>query len=89
MNAHELVSKLQYNQVLEHVSLKNADGTPQRFKITALQIWKRDRNRLHIGLKRGMYQYESIDSIDEFFQHFTLPNDETCTTCPSVILRQR
>ena len=73
MNAHDLVSRLSYDQMLEHKTLKNADGTPQRFRITSLKTWKKDRSRLHIGLKRGMYQYESIDSMYEFFLHFNLP----------------
>lgn len=73
MDAHDLVSRLKCYQVLEHKTLKNADGTPQRFTITSLKTWKKDRNRLRIGLKRGLYQYESIDSMFEFFQHFNLP----------------
>jgi len=73
MDAHDLVSRLRCGQTLEHKTLKNADGkTPQRFTITSLKTWKKDRTRLRIGLKRGLYQFESIDSMAEFFQHFNL-----------------
>ena len=72
MDAHDLVARLRYGQVLEHKYLKNADGTLQRFTITSLKTWKKDRMRVHIGLKRGMYQYESLDSMFEFLQHFNL-----------------
>jgi len=72
MDAHDLVARLSYGQVLEHKNLKNSDGTPQRFKITSLKTWKKDRMRVRIGLKRGLYQNESIDSMAEFFQHFNL-----------------
>jgi hypothetical protein len=74
MNAHELAANLIGVRTLEHRMLKNADGkTPQRFAVTSVKTWKRDRMRIHIGLKRGLYQNESIDSIDEFFQHFDIP----------------
>jgi hypothetical protein len=59
---------------LNHKTLKNADNkTPQVFKITSVKTWKRDNMRIHIGLKRGLYQNESIDSVAEFFTHFDLP----------------
>lgn len=72
MDAHDLVARLSYGQILEHKTLKNSDQTPQRFKITSLKTWKRDQSRLRIGLKRGLYQNESIDSMFEFFTHFNL-----------------
>ena len=73
MNGHELATKLIGVSTLAHRTLKNADGkTPQRFAITSVKTWKRDLTRIHIGLKRGFYQYESIDSVEEFFTHFSI-----------------
>lgn len=72
MNGHELATKLIGVRTLEHLWLTNADKTPQRFAITSVKTWKRDLNRVHIGLKRGLYQYESIDSVEEFFTHFSI-----------------
>lgn len=73
MNGHELATKLIGVRSLQHVNLTNADGkTPQTFTITSVKTWKHDNSRIRIGLKRGLYQYETIDSVAEFFQHFTI-----------------
>lgn len=73
MDAHELATKLIGVRSLQHVRLTNADKkTPQIFSITSVKTWKRDRNRIKIGLKRGLYQFDTIESVDEFFQHFSV-----------------
>lgn len=73
MNAHGLAVRLIGVRTLQHKTLKNADGkTPQLFKITTVKTWKRNPDRLHIGLKRGLYQYEKIESVDEFLRHFNI-----------------
>lgn len=46
--------------VLEHVTLRNADGTPQRFKVTSVKTWRRSPERIEIGYKRGMYEFGVI-----------------------------
>jgi hypothetical protein len=48
-------------QILHHVSNKNADGTPQRWKITSIKTWKRQPQRIEIGLKYGLKTYCRID----------------------------
>jgi hypothetical protein len=54
----EQAKKLQYGQILEHVSLKNADKTSLRLKVTGkVKLWKRDSNRIAIPLKYGLYEY--------------------------------
>ena len=74
MTAHDLATALIGVRSLNHKTLTNADGkTPQVFSITSVKTWKRDNMRFHLGLKRGLYQYESIDSVDDFFNHFDLP----------------
>lgn len=73
MNAHELAAKLNGMRELKHKTLKNANGTPQTFRLNGqVKTWKRDNMRIHIPLKRGMYQHESIDSVAEFFLHFDI-----------------
>ncbi len=75
--AHDLAIMLITVKVLEHKSATNADKkTPQRFTITSVKTWKKDNMRIHIGLKRGQYQNESIDSLSEFFLHFNLPSSQ-------------
>jgi len=48
---------LTYGNQLHHVSLKNADGTPQRFRVSGkVKTWKRDSTRIRVPIKRGLYQ---------------------------------
>lgn len=51
------VKNLHYGQILHHVSEKNSDGTPMRFKVVGnVKTWKRDTNRIRVPLKRGLYE---------------------------------
>ena len=60
---------IRVGDILFHKEYKNADGTPQRWKVTSVKNWKRNPLRIQIGLKRGIYQFEKIDEsyLDEFF----------------------
>lgn len=50
--------KLNYGDVIEHKTLKNADGSRMRFRVTgAVKIWKRDKERIKVPLKHGLYDY--------------------------------
>ncbi len=72
MTAQELAQKLTSVRVLNHDTLKNADDTAQRFTINGMiKTFKRDPMRIYIPLKRGLYQYEKIESVQEFMQHFS------------------
>ena len=47
---------LTWSSNLEHVTLKNADKTPMRFRVNgAVKTWKRDSNRIRVPLKHGLY----------------------------------
>lgn len=73
LSGHGLALNLVGVRELKHKSLTHADGkTPQSFKITSVKTWKRDLSRIRIGLKRGLYQYETIESVDEFMKHFNI-----------------
>lgn len=53
---------LRYGQIVYHVSNKNADGTPQRWRISGkVQTWKRTPSRIRIPVKHGMYDNDAID----------------------------
>lgn len=53
--------KLEYGEVLEHETLKNADKTPMRFKVNGqVKTWKRDKARIRVPLKRGLYEYGEL-----------------------------
>ncbi len=52
---------LAHGQVIHHLHLKNADGTPQRFRVNGkVRTWKRDPMRIEIPVKRGMYEFGTI-----------------------------
>ena len=53
----EQAKSLSYSDNLEHVTLKNADGTPMRFRVNGMvKTWKRDKDRVRVPLKRGLYE---------------------------------
>jgi len=53
--------KLGYGMILLHKKLINADGTPMRFKVNgAVKTWKRDKKRIRIPVKYGLYDCGEI-----------------------------
>ena len=66
-SADDLESALSKQTEVYHRSHRNADGTPQRWRLNgAVKRWKRDRERISIPLKHGMYDYGSIGSVRKF-----------------------
>ena len=49
---------------IHHKTLKNADNTPQRFKITSIKRLKRHPELILIGIKRGLYEYHKIHEFE-------------------------
>lgn len=46
---------------------RNADGSPARWRINgSVKRWKRDRNRIEIPMKHGLYEHLTITSLEEF-----------------------
>ena len=57
----EQAKKLSYGDTLHHVTNKNADGTPQRWRVNGkVQTWKRSPDRIRIPVKNGLYNYDAI-----------------------------
>jgi hypothetical protein len=53
--------KLKYNQTLYHMINKNADGTPQRWRVNGkVKTWKTKPNRVQVPLKHGLYDYDYL-----------------------------
>lgn len=47
--------------VLHHTLNKNADGTPQRWRVNGkVRLWKRDPNRIEVPIKNGLYRYGTV-----------------------------
>jgi hypothetical protein len=70
----EIAGLLSTGTVLEHISYVNSDGTAQRFKVTSVKVWKRDPSRIAIGVKRGMYQFDTLYACD--LPQFTVSDRE-------------
>ena len=73
----EQAKKLVYGNWLHHDELKNADNTPMRFKVNgAVKTWKRDKTRIKVPLKRGLYEYGELTNGTWEGNQFTLNLDE-------------
>ena len=60
--------KLEYGMHVCHKQYRNADGTPQRFKVNGRpKTWKTRPDAVQVPLKRGLYEYLYMtqdDTID-------------------------
>lgn len=57
---------------------RNADGTPQRWRINgALKRWKKDRTRMRLPIKHGLYAYDAIESLAEFNTYLSVSYTES------------
>jgi len=53
---------LAYGQIVYHKFNKNADGTPQRWKVNGqVKTWKRDESRVQVPVKHGLYTFDHIE----------------------------
>ena len=56
---------LKYGDILHHEVNKNADGTPQRWRVNGMvKRWKRNRDRIQVPLKYGLYGYGYLTEDD-------------------------
>ena len=57
----EQAKKLTPGMTIFSRSDKNANGSPQRWKVSGkAQTWKKDPKRVSVPLKRGMYSYSHL-----------------------------
>ena len=63
----EVAKTLHLGQTLYHTINRNADGTPQRWRVNGrVKRWKRDPDRIRVPLKHGLYgpyDYLENDSL--------------------------
>lgn len=45
---------------LYHAKNRNADGTPQRWRVTSVKTWKTRPDAVRIGVKHGLRNYDTI-----------------------------
>lgn len=61
----EDAKKLYIGQVIYHVHNRNADGSPQRWKVNGqVKTWKRSPDRIRVPLKHGLYSYDYLTEDD-------------------------
>ena len=61
---------LKYGDMLYHAINKNADKSPQRWRVNGkVKRWKRTPDRIEIPLKHGLYGYDYLteDDLDLVF----------------------
>jgi hypothetical protein len=52
-------------KVLYHATLKNCDGTPQRWRVNGQpKTWKKNPSRVSVPVKRGLNQYDYLTEND-------------------------
>jgi len=55
---------LQYGQTLYHVVNRNADGTPQRWRVNGKpKTWVRTPERVQVPIKHGLGTYDYLTEI--------------------------
>jgi hypothetical protein len=63
----EQAKALKYGDILHHVKNKNADGSPQRWRVNGLpKIWKTRPNEVRVPVKHGL---RTFDYITECYLH--------------------
>lgn len=49
--------------ILYHTQNRNADGTPQRWRVNGqVKRWKRDTDRIRVPLKNGLWEYDYLEN---------------------------
>lgn len=57
----EQAKQLRPGQTLYHTTQRNADGSPQRWKVNGQpKTWKRSPERVEIPVKHGLYAYDYV-----------------------------
>ena len=61
----QAAKNLKHGTILYHVINRNADKTPQRWKVNGMvKTWKRDETRVKVPLKHGLYDYGYLTQDD-------------------------
>ena len=68
----EQAKNLRIGQIVYHINNKNADGTPQRWKVNGkVKTWKRNPNRVQIPVKHGLRDYDYITENELYLVNLT------------------
>ena len=57
----EQTKQLQPGAILYHITNKNSDGTPQRWRVNGKpKMWVREPDRVRVPIKHGLYTYDYL-----------------------------
>ena len=72
----EEAKTLQKGQTLYHRFNRNADGTPQRWRVNGKpKTWKRRPDHVRVPLKHGLYHFDALTQADLYM--LSLTNNQT------------
>jgi len=61
----EQAKALTWRDTLYHVTNRNSDGSPQRWRVNGkVKTWKRSPERVQIPVKHGLYSYGYVTEDD-------------------------
>ena len=61
----EQAKGLKHGQILHHTINKNADGTPQRWRVNGkVKTWKRDPSMVQVPMKQGLKNCDYLTEND-------------------------
>ena len=70
---------LSHGDILHHVTYRNADGTPHRWRVNgAVKRWKRTPDRIEVPIKRGLYQFDYL--TESYLHEFCLDPESAMET---------
>ena len=56
---------LKHGQIVYHSIIRNADGTPQRWRVNGkVKTWKRDTSKVKVPVKYGLYSHDYLTESD-------------------------
>ncbi len=61
--------EIRKGQTLYLAGVFNSDGTPQRWKVTSVKLWKSRPNEFCLGLKHGLYTFDTADQDTAYGFH--------------------
>ena len=70
----EQAKQLPQGSHIYHKELKNADGTPQKYKVTSVKTWVRKPNSVEVRVKRGLHEHYRLTASD--LEHFEITPSE-------------
>lgn len=75
----EQAKSLQCGVILYHVIYKNADNSPQRWKVNGkVKRWKREPDRIEIPIKHGLRDFGTLRT--EYLHLFCLDEEDATNT---------